>query len=339
MINGRLSPDIPTGVYALSVRRDFDGGQGTLLNAFTVHPRFNPTHTLDSDVAYIATFGRAAPSAEGDDDRVQVIFLEVPDTAPDDLYIRIFDADTGGGGEGDDTDVVGSSPFDTMMTYTLLGGAGAYTVPAARADHPDAAGINSGTVITQQVVGPDGTRDDAWLPLPVNRSQGELVGSRYVFKLVVQGAGGDDGNWYQVAISTDPNNNLEVLGARVFAFSWCVMLPNQGDEVAVYPFVPAGTTISTLTQYNFDFDFEAGLGAAITLISPLRTRPVVSLSANGTTASQTFDVFLEEQATTWTARYLSWRAEDKPNHFSIWFLSETGAALPIYAAPTLDPPP
>ena len=55
--------------------------------------------------------------------------------------------------------------------------------------------------------------------MPVNRDDGEDRGTSRVFKLVVQGAAGDDGNWYQVAISTDPNNNFAVAGSRVFAYS------------------------------------------------------------------------------------------------------------------------
>lgn len=332
IITGRLSPNVPTGIYELNVQ-NLDGKTGVLPRAFTVHPRPNPTNTLNSDVAVVTTFGPAASLSEGDDDFVQIVFFEVPQGAVNPVYIRIFDADTGGL-----NDEPGLTPLgETVMTYTLRGGAGAYTEPDARTDHPGPLGINSGSLITQAVIGVDGARDDKWWSLPVDPSLGEPIASRRIFKLAVQGAAGDDGNWYQVAISTDPNNNFEVPDSRLFAFSWCAMLPNNGDELAVYPFAPLGA--SSVTQFNFDFDALTP-GAAIILTSPLRSRPVadVNLSLDGVVASQLFDVFSGEDNTTWTAQYVSWSLLPL-NDFCLWFREQNGTALAVFTAPTLNSPP
>jgi len=333
-INGTLSPNIPPGVYALLVDNLSDGVDVAVLpRAFTVYPRPNPDITLDSDVAFITTFGPAAPSSAGDDDHVQIIFFEVPEVSPSDtLYVRIFDPDTGGANDG-----AGLTPIgETVMSYSLRGGTGAYTDLAARSDHPGPAGINSGILITQIAIGVDAALDGTWLALPVNRDQGELVagGTRRVFKLVIQGTAGDDGNRYQVAISTDPSNNLAVSGARVFAYSWCVMLPNSGDEVAVYPYVPAGT--SSFTQFNFDFEAATVLGTAINLASPLRSRPVdpLNLSGENETRSQLFDVFGGEDATTWSAQFVAGMTFPI-NTFTFWFLGDGGTPLAIFAEPSL----
>jgi hypothetical protein len=333
VITGTLSPNIPPGVYALSVDNLSDGVDVAVLpHAFTVYPRPNPTNTLDSEVAFIATFGPAAPGSEGDDDHVQIIFFEVPELVPSDtLYVRIFDPDTGGA-----NDEQGATPIgETVMAYTLRGGVGAYTNSDARSDHPGPVGINSGTLITQTAIGLNAALDNTWLALPVNRDQGELVGARRVFKLVIQGTAGDDGNFYQVAISTDPGSNLTVGGARVSAYSWCVMLPNSGDEVAVHPFVSAGT--SSVTQFNFDF--QAVSGAAITLTTPLRSRPVAAsnLSGENETRSQSFDLFSGEDDTTWSARFVA-RMALPLNKFTFWFLGDGATPLAIFTEPTLSSP-
>jgi hypothetical protein len=332
-ITGTLSPNIPAGVYALTVENS-DGQQGVLPRAFTVHPRPNFTNTLDSDVASIVTFGPAAPPTEGDDDHVQIIFLEIPDGPDDVFYVRIFDPDT-----GNSNDELGSAiipqVFDTVMIYTLLGGSGAYTNPDARSDHPGVTGINSGTLITQQAIGEDVAYDNMWWALPVTRYQGELVGSSRLFKLVVQGASGDDGNWYQVAISADPNGNVAVGGARVFAYSWCVALPSPGDGVALYPFVsPAAASV---TQFNFDFD--ASPGSSIALITPVRDLSVVTQSGDGVVASDTFPVFAGEDATTWTAQYVAGVNPPERNDFTLWFRGGGPTALAVFTAPTLISPP
>jgi hypothetical protein len=329
IITGRLSPNIPAGVYELTVQ-NADGRTGVLPRAFTVHPRPNPTQTLNSDVATITTFGSAAALTEGDDDFVQIIFIEVPQSLVNPLYIRIFDADTGGG-----NDEPGATPFgDTAMTYSLRGGVGAYTNAAARADHPSPAGITSGDLLEQRTIGVDAAYDNSWWSLPVDPNLGELVGSGRIFKLVVEGVGGDDGNWYQVAVSIDPNNNLEVPGSRIFAYSWCVMLPFALDEASVYPYVPAGAT--SITQYNFDFDVTAAAG--ITLTSPLRSLSVVGLSGNGVTASESFAVFAGEDATTWSARYVS-QSFLTLNDFCLWFRDQSDTALAIFTGPTLGSAP
>lgn len=331
LINGTLSPNIPTGIYALTVENS-DGQQDVLQRAFTVHPRSHPTNTLDSDTAFIATFGPVADVTEGDDDYVQIIFFEVPDGPADVLYVRIFDPDTGGAYDETGLD---DAFGDTTMTYSLRGGSGAYTVPDARSDHPGPAGIGSGTLIAQTVIGEDPLLDGTWLPWSVTRGQGELVGGSRVFKLVVQGSSGDDGNRYQVAISSDPSNNIAVAGARIFAFSWCAALPSPGDTVNVYPFVPVGASL--VTQFNFDFDVSPG--SAIDKITPLRNLPVVNLSGNGDVASQGFIPFSGEMDTTWTAHYVTGSVPPITNDFTLWFTTDGATALAVFTAPTLISPP
>lgn len=330
LINGEFVPDIPVGVYALTVQNP-DGQSDTLSPAFTVYSP--PYPNTFPGPAFISTFGSNASPLEGDNDHVQIIFFEVPDTAPDDLYVRIFDADTGGAYDEE------AIPFNTQMTYTLRGYSGAYSNPAARSESPGPAGINSGGLITQVVVGVDGTLDDAWLTLPVTRTQGELIGSARVFKLVVQGADrdahDDDGNWYHVALSSDPGSNVTVPGTRIFAFSWCVALPAPGDEIALYPFVPFDAT--DLVQYNFDFDFvPPSPSASITLLTPWRSLSA-GMSGEGTLLSESYSVYPGDEATVWTARYVT--GNPPRNSFSLWFHDNTGTALAIFTAPTLATPP
>lgn len=334
-INGTLSPNIPVGVYALTVQNG-DGQSGNLSPAFTVYPRPHPTTTLESDVVFVTTFGPAAPPSKGDHDHVQIIFFAVPDAPDDSLYIRIFDADTGDTYDKADDPLL--PVFNTVMTYTVRGGPGpAYSEADARSYEPGLNGIRSGTFITQRVVGSDGTLDNDWLTLPLRRNQGELVGGSRVFKLVVQGASGDDGNWYHVALSSAPDDNVEVGSARVFAFSWCVVLPTPGDQVAFYPYVPFDA--NDVTQYNFDFDVSSGAG--ITLMTPRRNLSVSlpGLSGQGTSAFEQFFCFAGERATTWTARFTSGDFPGTDNYFSLWFFDDKGTSLAVFTAPTLPPPP
>jgi hypothetical protein len=331
LINGSFIPDIPAGVYALTVQNT-NAQSDTLSPAFTVIQPPHPNRTLDSTTALISTFGPAAAPTEGDNDYVQIIFFEVPDTAPDNLYVRIFDADTGA-----ENDVV-IPPVNTTMTYALRGGSGAYTEADARSHAPGPLGIGSGTLITQAVVGVDATLNNAWLALPATRTQGELVGGRRVFKLVVQGAVGDDGNGYHAVLSAAQNNNVAVPGARTFAFSWGIVLPTPGDQVSLYPFVPQGA--GDVYQFNFDFDAPSS-GAEIGLTTPAFYKQVFRLSGDGTTEFEQFVAYSLEEGTTWTARYVTGATPTADNSFCLWFrrTSETGPAMAIFTAPTMTSQP
>jgi hypothetical protein len=331
LINGRLSPNIPPGIYGLTVR-NADGQEGTLPRAFTVLPQYLPDYTFDSSQAFVSTFGLGADPTAGDDDKVQIIFFEVPDGPADTLYVRIYDPDTGGSHDRAGPD---GAFGDTSMTYSLRGEGGAYTNPNARLDHPGAAGISSGTLLVEQIVGEDGLLDGRWLPLAVNRGQGELVQGSRLFKLVVQGTSGDDGNGYQVTISTDANSNATVPGARLFAFSWTVALPTPNGAVTVHPYVPPSA--NRVTQFNFDFDTSPG--SAITLSTPQRVIQAVGLSGNGSTASEDYLPFSGELGTTWSAHYGVGNFPPGVNPFTLWFRDGSAAALAIFTTPTLVGPP
>ena len=331
LINGRLSPNISPGIYGLTVR-NADGQEGTLPRAFTVLTRSLPDYTFDSSQAYVSTSGLGADPTAGDDDKVQIIFFEVPDGPTDTLYVRIYDPDTGGSHDRVGPDGVFG---ETTMSYSLRGEGGAYSNVDARSDHPGAAGITSGTLLAQQTVGEDGLLDGRWLSLAINRGQGELVQGSRLFKLVVQGASGDDGNGYQVAISADANSNITVPGARLFAFSWSVALPTPNGAVAVHPYVP--TSANRVTQFNFDFDTSPG--SAITLSTPQRVILVVGLSGDGGTASEDYLPFSGELGATWSAQYDVGSFPPSANPFTLWFRDGSATALAIFTTPTLVGPP
>ncbi|HUX76315.1 MAG TPA: hypothetical protein VMY40_06710, partial [Anaerolineae bacterium] len=231
-LTGTVPAGLTPGVYALRVENP-DGQSDILSPAYVALSPASPDTTLET--GYVSTFGPGASGAQGDNDHVQVIFFEVPASYSGSLFFRIFDADTGGG-----IDEPGELPQDwnTTITYTLRGYTDTYTLSAARSASPGPAGINSGTLLTQTVVGNVPEYDGNWRltfgPYLVN--QGELVGSSSVFKLVVEGASGNDGNLYNVALSTEPLTNVAPAGSRVFAYSWTFALPRNTPQ-RMYPYL------------------------------------------------------------------------------------------------------
>jgi len=331
-ITGTVPAGIVPGVCALTVRNP-DGRSGTLSPAYTVLNPPSPDTTLET--GYVSTFGPAAPLSVGDDDHVQVIFFEVPEGTTGSVYVRIFDADTGG---SQDENIAG--PWDTTVRYTLRGYADAYTHAEARLPRPTSAGINSGTLLTQTVVGDNSAYDGNWnLVLgPYSASDGELVGSSRVFKLAVEGATGDDGNLYNVALSTDPSANTAPAGSRAFAYSWTFPL-SSGVSQWLYPYVPSGA--SSFEQHNWDMDSPSG---SMTLYTPVRDIVVLDgdISGNSTTfpddaASSSHLIGSRESGATWTV-VMNFAFPDLWNDLTLWAVGD-GANLAIFTRPTTGPPP
>lgn len=311
---------------------------GVLNNAFTVQ-NANITSTLET--SFPVTFGRAITSTQnGDNDSVQVIFLEVPDTLTTTLYVRVYDPDVGDNFDELCRPSTGcpESIWDTSTTFSLYGGSGAYTDPAARQATfitPTDPGITTGTLITPSYTFTQGAAlDRTWVTLwSFAPGEGEHVGNKYVFKLSVVGGPGDDGNYYDVVLSTSSTDNIAPQGTRIFAYAWTYLMPLT-DPPQFYPFV--SPSMLTFNQHNFDFDSLA----AITITTPITAHSVSSsgISGNNVEGSSAFLVTSDEQQVTWAVRCVSlWVSVN--NDVTVWFTDQNGDALPIFTRSTIEPVP
>jgi len=327
-LDGIVPADIQAGVYGLTVQ-NFDGRSGSLSPAYVALNPLNPDTTLER--GYVSTFGPSSPDTDGDDDHVQVIFFDLPASSSDNLYFRIFDADT-----GNSLDEI-YAPADTTIRYALYGGAGAYT--GARVSHPAPSQINAGTLLAETTIGENSAYDNGWQLVfgPFSATQGEDMGSRRVFKLVVQGTSGDDGNLYNAVLSTNPGANVPPAGSRTFAYAWTLPLASDpAQRPALYPYVPTGS--SEFRQYNYDADFTGG-SDTITLRTPIRTvsLPPEGVSGDGTTANASLSIVTGEHSATWTM-LLAWSSPAIWNDVTLWATAD-GVDLPIFARPTMASPP
>jgi len=328
-LTGTVPTGFTPGVYGLTVTNP-DLQSGILSPAYMVLNPPSPDTTLET--GYLSLFGPGASGTEGDDDHVQLIFFAVPSANTDNLYFRIFDADTGGGGLGETIDRPAGG-YDTTITYTLRGYTNTYTDPNARSHNPNATGINAGTLLTQTVIGADATHHANWSLVfgPYTASDGELVGGSRVFKLVVEGASGNDDNAYNVALSTNGASNVAPGGSRVFAYSWTFPL-TSGASQWLYPYVATGTAgTSTFDQHNWDMDNDG----SITLHTPMRDGIAATVSGDGNEASSSEPVQVYEDGATWTVTMggsTSW------NDLTFWAVGD-GSDVAIFTRPTMDTPP
>jgi hypothetical protein len=328
-LTGTVPAGLRAGVYALTVINP-DAQFDILSPAYIALNPPNPDKTLES--GFLSIFGSGAPGGEGDDDHVQLIFFEVPDTFSAPLYFRVFDADTGGGPMMSEIDQP-AGLYDTQTTYTLYGDGG--YIPDARLSHPGAAGISAGVLLGQAVIGADGVYDAKWELVfgPYQASHGQPVGDRRVFKLAVEGGAGNDGNRYHVALSTANDDNITPADSRVFAYSWTFRL-TDADHPPMYPYVPEGSP--DFEQHNWDADRTGG---AMTLHTPMQDIgvPPSAISGDGNEASSSHSVQAEEDGAAWTVM-MGFSFSGSWNDLTFWAVGG-GTDLAIFTRPTMDPPP
>lgn len=201
--------------------------------------------------------------------QAQLIFFEVPANSfavTDTLYVRIFDADTGGLSVWD-TDQVHDG-YNTTVRYMVYGSTGAYSDMRSRSPLTVPAGITSGTPLVTATIGISDSLDNAWYALgPFGVGQGEPVAGGYVFKPAVEGLGGKDGNGYRVALSTAPDEDVIPAEVRLFAFQW-TLFTTPWSPPFLFPYVYRRGA-SGFYPDGFGCDFY---GECLTIRMPLGTR-------------------------------------------------------------------
>ena len=263
-------------------------------------------------------YGKAAASAEGDDDHREVIYLSVPDDTRDRLYLRIYDADTGA-----TYDTRYGAGWNTAARYALYGGAGAGALaPPDPADPADPAGAApaGGDLLVDRTFGEDFSADDAWSTLgSVMPSQGDHVGGRYVFRLEVSGQAGDDSDAFAATLSLRDRRDVPPAGLAMLDHVPTVRVPDDRRSTELAFDIPAGT--ERLVIRNFDAAF-----GSVAFASAYRTVELVA-SGQDEWRETTVDLLPDERGA--TASLLVAGGREIPNDLTLSIKDGTGRSLPV----------
>ncbi|MEX0406578.1 PKD domain-containing protein [Aquibium sp. LZ166] len=191
----------------------------------------------------LVTFGPDARINEGDHDFRQLIRLSVPaDTGR--VHVRVFDPDTGG------TIDEPKGGFNSSIRFALFGAGGEARL------WRDAAGVVQESVTGEPLgtveFGRDEEADGRWVTLfSANAADGADAGeNRREFVFLVEGVSGNDGNVFDVALSSSESENRRPDGARLYAYIPTIQVP-AGRQLAELRFaVPADA--EALGIENFD---------------------------------------------------------------------------------------
>jgi PKD repeat protein len=266
---------------------------------------------LAQEVPLSVTYGPAASTAEGDQDFRELIFFSVPADLQDRLYLRIFDPDTGG-----DHDLAYGGSENTETRYALFGGAGALVANVP----PSAEDLAGGELIREQKVAASAALDSKWQTLAsFSPDQGELVGDRRVFRLLIEGLTGDDANLYGATLSLRDRRNLAPDGLEIFAFAPTVRVPDDDSQTELRFQVPPDA--DRLILHNFD-----AANGEVTLTTALRSVP---LAASGQDEWRESEVALLERERGQPAAITFAGGEEIPNDATFYVTDGSGQPLRI----------
>jgi hypothetical protein len=215
----------------------------------TIPGMAQPVPAQDENIPFLMTFGKGAETSWGDEDFSQTFFFKVPVEYTKPVYIKIFDPDCGG--QHDEVNGV----FDTRTTFEIFGGKECWSNLDAQETNP-VGNYKSGNLLASKAFTVDDRYDNNWYIFgPFNPTEGEWSDQEngYIFKIIVEGVAGDDGNLYRFFLSTDETTNKPVEGANAFAYEYSFRMHNSADEVShIYPYIDDRTI--TVRQSNFDWD-------------------------------------------------------------------------------------
>jgi hypothetical protein len=284
-----------------------------------------PVPADDENIPFLMTFGNKAETSWGDDDFSQTFFFLIPENFKNPIYIRIFDPDIGG--EYDEL----RGEFDTRTTFEIFGGEGCYSDLDAQETDPTG-DYKSGNLLASKAFGQDERYDDKWYTFgPFNPTEGEWIEkwNGYIFKIIIEGVAGDDGNLYRMFLSTEQNDNKAIEGANAFAYEYSFRMHNNPNEVShIYPFVDDRTV--TVKQSNFDWDND-GL---IRIVSVARKGQLSKVSGEDVWGEDEFQILDEEHNTSLDMQLIKSRSPViRNNNVVINVRNQYNELLPFFVIP------
>lgn len=281
-----------------------------------------PVPRPEEGIDFMVTFGQDAPGDWGDDDHVQIYFFMVPASSSKPIYFRVFDPEVGGMHDEN------RGGFNTQTKFTLYGGKDSFT-------HRDAKNVNptgqydAGTILGSKTFGDDPRYDNKWYTFgPINPTEGEKFDGfgdpSYIFKMIVKGGAGDDGNLYRFYLSSNPSENIEVEGGDTFTYEYSFRLPK--GKCHIYPYIDEA--VISIQLHNYDFDRDGFMK----VVSGVRPSEKVEISNEGDWKESSHKIFDEERDKVIDIQITSLGTKNN-NNVVFYVLNQYGESLPFFNFP------
>jgi hypothetical protein len=284
-----------------------------------------PVPSDEENIPFLMTFGNQAEISWGDDDFSQAFFFLIPSDYKRQVFIRVFDPDTGGKND----EIAGV--WDTECRFEVFGGEGCHSDEDARETSP-IGNYKSGTLLAMKVFGNEPRYDDDWYTFgPFNPAEGEYNEDfdGYIFKIITEGISGDDGNMYRYYISTSGTENKPIEGANAFAYEYSFRMHNDPYEVShIYPYIVEGTLIVQIANFDGDNDGD------ILVVSKERQGQRLTTSGEANWEFNQIRVIKEEEKSSYDFQFVkSKRPVVRNNNVVVNVRNQFDETMPFYTSP------
>ncbi|WP_417666397.1 PKD domain-containing protein [Roseibium sp.] len=248
-------------------------------SAETATPRARPGQPIDAPL--LVTYGPRAPIREGDPTHAQIIYISLPGDLTERVYVRLFDPDAAG-----EHDLIYGRP-DTVTRFALYGGDGAFVGEPEDGKSVSDEERTGGILLAEKDFSDDEASDNSWVNFAlISPDQGEERDGRRIFRLVVEGKSGNDGNLYGVAISRGDRRQVDIEGAKLFSYAPTIRVPNRQTLTELRFTAPTDT--ESLSIDNFD-----AAHGKVSLTTTFRTVPLTP-SGQGNWRTDTVELTPDE---------------------------------------------
>jgi len=221
---------------------------------------------------HLVVYGPNANPAEGDPDYRQIVYIALPESRREPLYLRIFDADV-----GDSFDTAFSRDRGSTTRFSVYGGPGAFGGPRRDTGGPFGLG---GHLLAEEIHGQDETLDARWTAFAtLDPASADRFDRLRVFRFEAVGLTGSNGNVFEIAVSGDPERQVPVDGVTLFTYDLTLRALTPQDRLEVRFRIPERA--AELAVSNFDAS-----GGVFSLATPFRLESLRA-SENGRWRSET----------------------------------------------------
>ena len=267
----------------------------------------------------LVNYGAGASPRQGDNDHHQAIYLSIPATTTETLYLRIFDPDTANA-----FDKIDRKSSTTRTRFSVFGGDGALIAEPTDPQSLTKQELTAGTRLAEKTFARERDTDGKWTTIAeLDPAQGEKVGDRIVFRLVVDALSGVNGNVFDVALSRKADENIPPADLRMFSYTPTVRMPRRGVLTEVRFHIPDDA--QSLTIGNFD----AAFGTTF-FTTPLVSTPLTP-SGQGQWEATTLPI-AERYRGSEAAVTLS-GGKEYPNDATFYVADDRGRLLPFEVPP------
>lgn len=279
--------------------------------------------SVEENIPFLVTFSKEASVEWGDDDFVQIFFFSIPAERKEPFFIRIFDPDVSGKHDENKTG------FNSRTKFSVYGGKGNYSNPDATKINPEGQ-FKSGVILKSKIFSSDTEFDNKWFSFgPFNPTEGELVPELggYIFKLIIEGLEGNDGNLYSMYLSSQSSENIKVEGGNAFTYEYTFRTYDKvGSASHIYPFVSKDVISIKINSFDFDDDGK------IRIVSVAKKGENVIGSVNNNWVVSEHKIEKEELNTSLDVQFIKTKPKIN-NNVVVYITNQYNKAIPFFATP------